>query len=203
MAKRTCYLLSDIAKNCPESEDSAAVDPLRSTPLVIYPSLRPRRKIGVVRKRLLDSISDYLYYRAQKAETAEDRDAFTLALAIIGAVRREDSHPFESACYEAFGSTLEKYRQRRAEWQWARHAELMACVPDFDPAEGKNVRSQLLVMAPARLARPHPETACAPAAHNPANRHLLGDGGKESDRGKSIPTLPRTRSVSGRIPASG
>lgn len=129
------YLLSDSAIICPENVNSGEIDPVRPATPVLYPPERKRRKMGVVRKRLLDSISNYLYSRAQKVHTAEERDAFTLALAIIGAVRHDSPNPFEEACYRAFGSTLKVYLKRRAERQWIQHQEYVACIPDYDPQE--------------------------------------------------------------------
>lgn len=130
MANRTGYLLSDLDEICPENADFAEVRTARPTPIVIYSQQSPRRKIGAVRKRLLDSIVTYVYRRGQHARTAEERDAFSLALALLGAVRRLEPRPFEAACYQVFGSSLEKYRQRRAEQQWRQHQELMACLTE-------------------------------------------------------------------------
>lgn len=71
---------------------------------------------------------DYLYSRAQKCATAEERDGFTLALALLGAVRRSEPDPFTAASYDAFGSSLPVYRKRRAEQQWRQHAELVQTI---------------------------------------------------------------------------
>jgi hypothetical protein len=107
-----------------------------------------------VRKRLLDSITDYLYSRAQKVRSAEERDSFTLALALMGAVRRLDPDPFQSACYSAFGSSLEVYLKRRAKAQWAQHQELVACIPDYDPQEARNAQVVQTGKVRGRQARP-------------------------------------------------
>ena len=136
----TVYLLSDIGEICPENADCDQSLSARPTASVIFPPERKRRKMGVVRKRLLDSISDYLYSRAQKVHTAEERDAFTLALAIMHAVRHDEPHPFETACYRAFGSSLKVYLKRRAQEQWVRHQELVACIPDYDPQEARHAQ---------------------------------------------------------------
>jgi hypothetical protein len=133
VTKRTLYLLSVSDEFCPENAELSLDSPARPAAFVICPPDRPRRKMGAVRKRLLDRISEYLYSRAQKVETAEQRDAFTLALAIIGAVRHDEPQPFEAACYRAFGSTLKVYLKRRAERQWRQHQEYVQCIPDFDP----------------------------------------------------------------------
>ena len=138
-ARLTSYLLSDTAVICPESENSGADDPARpATPVLYAPERKPRR-IGAVRKRLLDSIVGYLYRRSQRAANAEERDSFTLALAIMSAVRRLEPKPFESACYQAFGSSLKVYLKRRAECQWHQHQELVRCIPDYDSQADKRL----------------------------------------------------------------
>lgn len=93
-----------------------------------------------MRKKLLDRISEYLYRQGQRlARTAEEQDGYTLALAIIGAVRHDEPRPFEAACYRAFGSSLERYRQRRAERQWIQHQEFVKLIPDYDPEADKRL----------------------------------------------------------------
>ena len=93
-----------------------------------------------MRKRLLDSVVDYLYRRSQHAVNAEERDAYTYALAILGAVRRCDPDPLTSAAYEAFGSTFKLYLKRRAERQWRQHQEYVRCIPDYDPEEARRAQ---------------------------------------------------------------
>jgi hypothetical protein len=134
------YLLSVSDEFCPENAELSLDSPARPAAFVIFPPERKHRKMSAVRKRLLDRISEYLYSRAQKVETAEQRDAFTLALAILWAVRHDEPQPFEAACYRAFGSTLTVYLKRRAERQWRQHQEYVKCIPDFDPQEARDAQ---------------------------------------------------------------
>lgn len=138
VTKTTQYLLSDINDFCPESAEKTKVCTSSPPPPVIYTPERKRRKMGVVRKCLLDSIVMYLYSRGQKATSPEDRDSFTLALAILGAARRDEPDPFTSASYAAFGMPFNRYLKRRAEAQRILHQELVACIPDYDPTEGRH-----------------------------------------------------------------
>lgn len=66
-------------------------------------------------KRLLADVVDYLYGEAGFAQTVTERDAFSLALAICGAVRREEINPLNAAAYRCFGSPLPVYLERRAQ----------------------------------------------------------------------------------------
>lgn len=135
----TLYLLSEADEIRPENADCDQSLPASPAAFVIYPPERKRRKMSAVRKRLLDSVTDYLYSRAQKVHTAEERDAFTLALAIMEAVRHDAPQPFEAACYRAFGSSLKVYLKRRAEKQWLQHQGLVSCIPDYDPKADKRL----------------------------------------------------------------
>jgi hypothetical protein len=137
MTKATGYLLSDIDDFCPESAENYQSKPDCPAASVIYAPEPKRRRISAVRKRLLDSIVMYLYSRGQKARTAEERDGFTLALALMSAVRRGDSNPLASASFHAFGSTFERYLERRAEQQWRYHSEYVKLIPDYDPQEAR------------------------------------------------------------------
>lgn len=84
-------------------------------------------------RAILNSALDYLYIEAQAARNAFERDAFSLALALIGAVKRGEHRPVDAASYQAFGGSLEKYRQRRAESEWRKHQDYLRSIPDYDP----------------------------------------------------------------------
>lgn len=101
---------------------------------------RANRNLGVVGQTVLNpgtivlnSVTDYLYREAQECRTAEERDGFTLALAICAAVRRGDTSPFTTATYAAFGTTLNRYLKYRSQRQWEQHQALLRCIPDYDP----------------------------------------------------------------------
>ena len=68
-------------------------------------------------KQLLDSILNYVYGEAQSAADTFERDAYSLALAVIGAARRESKNPFTEACFSVFGCRIEKHIERRNEWR--------------------------------------------------------------------------------------
>jgi hypothetical protein len=155
------YLLSDVDEFCPENAELSLDSPARPAAYVIFPPERKPRKMSAVRKRLLDSISDYLYSRSQKVQTAEERDGFTLALAIMDAVRHDQPEPFESACYRAFGSSLTVYLKRRADRQWHQHQELVECIPDYDPQADKRLKQ---IKAEKRLKDADEERDSGPVA---------------------------------------
>lgn len=90
-------------------------------------------------RELLNSILDYVYGEAQGAATATERDGYTLALALIGAVRRSSPNPFLEACYYAFGCTLERHLTRREERRRFYHEEFLRAIPDYDPTEARRV----------------------------------------------------------------
>lgn len=106
----------------------------------ICPPSRAARKLRDVGRSVLNpgtivlnSVTDYLYREAQECRTLQEKDAFTLALALCAAVRRSDPFPLASASYAAFGSTLERYLKRRSHQEWLQHQELLRCIPDYDP----------------------------------------------------------------------
>lgn len=171
MTNKTGYLLSVTGLISPENAKSDQSLNAGVEAFVICPPERKRRKMGVVRKRLLDSISDYLYSRAQKVATAEERDAFTLALAIMEAVRHDVERPFEAACYRAFGSTLKVYLKRRAQWQWARHQELAEVSYDKQGAPpSAPIAWPVPRLQPAATPKPEPVREAPPAKRAAAKR---------------------------------
>ena len=80
-----------------------------------------------VGKRLLAGVTDYLYAEGQQARDAVERDAYSLALAICGAVRRGALYPYKEACYMTFGCSMEKHITRRNQWRDLVYAELRDC----------------------------------------------------------------------------
>lgn len=105
----------------------------------ICPTSKRARKLSYVGPTLLDSVQDYIYGEGQKVRTSEERDAFTLALAICGACRRGETDPVASAAYKAFGSTLDRYLKYRSQKQWLQHQGLLRCIPDYDPSLGSTI----------------------------------------------------------------
>lgn len=93
-------------------------------------------------RQLLDSVSTYLYGEAQKAATLDQRDEWSLTLAIVGAVRRGSTLPFQDACIAAFGATLERYQSHRNKQRWLAKREWFAAMPDYDPEEARRVEIQ-------------------------------------------------------------
>jgi hypothetical protein len=147
-AKPTRYLLSDIGGK-PRGLD--AIISASTAPNDICPAPRRSRKLRNVGRSVLNSgtivlnsVTDYLYREAQECRTSEERDSFSLALAICGAVRRGEPNPVSSAAYTAFGSTLDKYVKRRAHKTWLQHQELLRCVPDYDPCVVNSRTGELL-----------------------------------------------------------
>jgi hypothetical protein len=80
----------------------------------------PRMVLVSHGRAILNSVSDYLYFEAQKVETVELRDSFSFALAILSQIREGNPEPVQAAQFKAFGCFLEVHRQRRSDikWQW-------------------------------------------------------------------------------------
>jgi hypothetical protein len=127
--KATGYLLSDVVD---KPRGSEAIISASTAPNDICPTVCKPARMSTVGIQILASVTDYLYREAQECRTTEERDAFSLALAICGAVRRGDTNPLISAGYSAFGSTLERHLKRRSHRQWLQHQELLRCIPDYD-----------------------------------------------------------------------
>jgi hypothetical protein len=127
----------------------------------------PQENLG---KKLLDSVSDYLYGEAQGARNAFERDSYTLALRLLVAVRRGDPSPLVSASYAAFGSSFPIYVQRRADRQWLAHQELIRSLP-----QEKKSGHKLFFMASSRVTGTN-STATGEANPPPSPaRERLGD----------------------------
>jgi hypothetical protein len=87
--------------------------------------------MGAVSRRgtkLLNSVVDYLYDRAQKCRTIDEADPLKLALAICGAVRKGSSQPFTDASYQVFGRPLAAYRLHRMKEQFQQASDLRRCI---------------------------------------------------------------------------
>jgi hypothetical protein len=134
-AKPTRYLLSDIVD---KPRGFGAIISASTAANDICPASRATRRLRAVGISLLNSVTDYLYREAQECRTSEEKDAFTLALAVCAAVRRGDPSPLSSASYAAFGSTLERHLKRRSHRQWLQHQELLRCIPDYDANHGQD-----------------------------------------------------------------
>jgi hypothetical protein len=146
----TIYLLSDIEH---KAQRSRAIPNeflcIGSAPLVPYAAPQPKRNLGRVAHEKLGRVVDYLYSVGQRlAKTAEERDAFTLALALLGAVRRGEPEPLMAASYAAFGSSLPVYYARRAEAQWRQNAEL---VQASRPRRQEPSKRQVYALSPASI----------------------------------------------------
>lgn len=92
--------------------------------------------------KILNAVSDYLYGEAQGATTRDQRDEWSLTLALLGAVRRGSTVPFQEACFVAFGGTLERYQEYRNKEKWLAKREWFAALPDYDPVEAERVQRQ-------------------------------------------------------------
>jgi hypothetical protein len=85
--------------------------------------------------KLLNSITDYLYWRSQQCHTIDEADPLKLALAICGAVRKGSPHPLTEASYEVFGRPLAAHWQHRMKEQFQQAQDLRRCInecPDVD-----------------------------------------------------------------------
>lgn len=120
-------------------------------------------------KKLLDSVSDYLYGEAREPGNAFERDSYTLALGLLAAVRQGDPSPLVSASYAAFGSSFPIYVQRRADRQWLAHQELIRSLPQEEESGHK-----LLVMASSRVSRTDPTATGEANPPAPPARERLG-----------------------------
>jgi hypothetical protein len=118
-------------------------------------------------RRLLASVTDYLWHEAQECRTAFERDAFSLALAICGAVRRGDRDPVTSAAYACFGNSLPVYLRRRAERENMIYGEM------------RNVASQAAKNALAAKGVPRIDTGTA-----------SGKAGSQSGVGQPVGNQP-------------
>ena len=90
---------------------------------------------------MLASVIDYLYDEIQHYRTLDEQIPIKLALALCGAVRRGDQHPFESACYNAFGGALENYTRKRLKEKFQQAYELRKCIPTTVPDGGRDMDS--------------------------------------------------------------
>jgi len=98
--------------------------------------------MGPVSKRgqkVLNAVVDYLYWSAQQCRNTDEQIPIKLALALCGAIRRGDQHPFESACYNAFGGALENYTRKRLKEKFQQAYELRKCIPTTVPDGGRDM----------------------------------------------------------------
>jgi hypothetical protein len=92
---------------------------------------RPLPRPGQI---ILNSVLLYISDQAQHCELT-DRDAYTLALAIIRMARRGSMNPFQQGCFAAFGGSWESYAKRRAEFKKLENDEFLRALPDYLPSE--------------------------------------------------------------------
>jgi hypothetical protein len=154
-------------------------------------------------RRLLNSILSYVYDEAQQAATAFERDGYTLALAVIGAVRSDSKNPFTEACYLAFGSSWERYIERRNEWYQLHAGEMRIVASQRAQAELDALTAWQRGMGLPHQPQPEPAEISAEATHQPPVD--LRGGKRRKPAHTSLPAAPSQSAArpSGRPAANG
>lgn len=134
----------------------------------------------VAGKAFLNRVIARVYAAGQNAASREEHDLYSLNLRLLSELLQGNPQPWPAACFSAFGSTFEKWRERTLERKSKMAWELNAAVtiPDYDPAEAAHAR---MVKATemgrkaesGRAVFPLPEQA-EPAQQKPV-RGLLGN----------------------------
>lgn len=99
--------------------------------------------MNIVTKRgtkLLNAVSDYLWWCRQQCETRTEVEEFAIALRVLNEVRQGSPDPYTSAVVMTTGLTPNNFRKARLARAFALRREYLGSIPDYDPAEALRVK---------------------------------------------------------------